>query len=68
MVIDFRALNEKVIGDAYPLPNSTDILDYLGETQYFFVLDLAIGFHQVETHPDYIPETYGHCTKGNAWD
>ena len=26
--IDFRALNEEVIGDAYPLPNIIDILDH----------------------------------------
>ena len=50
--IDFRALNEKVIWDAYPLPNNTDIVDHLGDAQYFSVLDLASGFHQVETHPD----------------
>jgi len=27
MVLDFRALNDKTIGDAYPLPNIVDILD-----------------------------------------
>ena len=52
VVVDFRALNEKVIGDSYPLPNITDILDHLGKAQYFSVFDLASGFHQVETHPD----------------
>ena len=52
LFIDFRALNEKVIGDAYPLPNITDILDHLGNAQYFSVFDLASGFDQVETHPD----------------
>jgi len=30
MVLNFRALNEKTIGDAYPLPNIVDILDQLG--------------------------------------
>ena len=52
VVIDYRRLNKKVIGDAYPLPNITDILDRLGKAQYFSVFDLASGYHQVETHPD----------------
>jgi len=40
-------LNEKTIGDAYPLPNITDILDQLGSAKYFSILDLASGFHQI---------------------
>ena len=57
VVIDYRSLNEKVIGDAYPLPNITDILDRLGKAQYFSVHNLASGYHQVETHPDDRAET-----------
>ena len=52
IVIDFRALNEKIIGDAYPLPNILEIFDQLGKAQYFLVFDLASRFHQVETHPE----------------
>ena len=37
MVLDFRALNEKTVGDAYPLPNIIDILNQLGGVQYFSV-------------------------------
>ena len=51
MVIDYRLLNEKTVGDAYPLPNITDILDQLGGAKYFTVLDLASGFHQIEVEP-----------------
>ncbi|XP_048515544.1 uncharacterized protein LOC125502056 [Athalia rosae] len=40
--------NEKTIGDAYPLPNITDILDQLGSAKYFSVFDLASGFHQIK--------------------
>jgi len=50
MVIDFRALNEKTIGDAYPLSNITDILDQVRSAKYFSVFDLASGFHQVTVH------------------
>ncbi|KMQ85713.1 hypothetical protein RF55_15566, partial [Lasius niger] len=51
MVLDFRALNDKTIGDAYPLPNIVDILDQLGGAQYFSVCDLASGFHQIKMDP-----------------
>ena len=65
MVIDFRLLNEQTVGDAYPLPNITDILDQLGGARYFSVLDLASGFHQIPLHPDSRAKTafstpYGH--------
>ena len=51
MVLDFRALNEKTIGDAYPLPNIVDIIDQLGGAGYFSIFDLAFGFHQIEMDP-----------------
>ncbi|XP_017797025.1 PREDICTED: uncharacterized protein LOC108578250 [Habropoda laboriosa] len=47
MVIDYRALNENSIADAYPLPNITEILDQLGSAKYFSTFDLASGFHQI---------------------
>lgn len=47
LVIDFRKLNEKTVGDAYPLPNISDILDQLGKARYFSCFDLASGFHQI---------------------
>ncbi|PNF39993.1 hypothetical protein B7P43_G15585 [Cryptotermes secundus] len=43
VVIDFRKLNEWTVGDAYPLPNITDILDQLGKAKYFSTVDLASG-------------------------
>ena len=52
LVIDFRALNEKTIGDAYPLPNINEILDHLGGAKYFSVFDLASGFHQIPMNPE----------------
>ena len=48
LVIDYRKLNEKTIGDAYPLPFITDILDQLGGAKYFSIFDLASSFHQIE--------------------
>jgi hypothetical protein len=37
LVVDFRKLNEKSIGDAYPLPDITEILDQLGQSKYFII-------------------------------
>ena len=51
MVIDYRALNGKTVGDAYPLPNITDILDQLGGAMYCSILDLASRFHQISMDP-----------------
>ncbi|CAB0045400.1 unnamed protein product [Trichogramma brassicae] len=52
IVIDFRELNKKTIGDAYPLPNITDIMDQLGGASYFSTFDLASEFHQIPMKED----------------
>lgn len=57
IVIDYRKLNEKTIGDKYPLPNISDLLDQLGKCEYFTTLDLASGFHQIEIDKKDIPKT-----------
>ena len=51
MVIDYRKMNEKTVGDAYPLPNIIEIPDQLGGAKYFSTLDLASGFHQIPVDP-----------------
>ena len=65
VVVDFRKLNDVTVGDAFPLPNITDILDQLGNSKYFTTLDLASGFHQVPIDPKDSSKTafstvYGH--------
>ena len=35
IVIDFRKLNEQTDRDAYPLPNSNEILDHLSKAKFF---------------------------------
>lgn len=57
VVIDYRKLNEKTIGDRYPLPNITDILDKLGKCHHFSTIDLASGFHQIEIEEESTPKT-----------
>lgn len=51
MVIYYRELNEKTVGDANPLPSITFILDQLEGARYYTTLDLASVFHQIEIDP-----------------
>jgi hypothetical protein len=57
MVVDFRRLNEKTVGDAYPLPDIMEILDQLGQAKYFTCLDMAMGYHQIALAPGEGPKT-----------
>lgn len=57
IVVDYRKLNEKTPADRYPIPEVSEILDRLGKAQYFSVLDLASGFHQIEVDTKDIPKT-----------
>jgi hypothetical protein len=47
LVVDYRKLNDITIGDKMPLPQIRDVLDRLGKSKYYTVLDLASGFHQI---------------------
>jgi len=51
VVVDYRKLNNVTVGDVYPLPNISDILDQLGQSIYFSTLDLASGYHQIPIAP-----------------
>lgn len=46
--VDYRKLNSITKMDVYPLPRVDDLLDVLGNTQYFSTLDLASGYWQVK--------------------
>ena len=66
LVVDYRKLNEKTIGNAYPLPDITEILDQLGQAKYFSSLDLAMGYHQIDMDPSDIDKT-AFSTKEGHW-
>ena len=66
LVVDYRKLNEKTVGNAYPLPDITEILDQLGQAKYFSCLDLAMGYHQIDMNPDDIDKT-AFSTKEGHW-
>ncbi|KAL4152656.1 hypothetical protein QTP88_000489 [Uroleucon formosanum] len=63
--VDFRKLNQVSVGDAFPLPNITEILDQLGKSKYYSTLDLSQGYHQVPMHPDHQSKTAFSTDKGH---
>jgi len=67
MVVDFRKLNEKTVGDAHPLLDITEILDQLGQSKYFTYLDMAMGYHQIELERGEGPKT-AFSTKQGHWE
>jgi hypothetical protein len=67
LVVDFRKLNEKTVGNAYPLPDITEILDQLGQIKYFTCLDMVMGYHQIELEPGEEPKT-AFSTKQGHWE
>lgn len=49
--VDYREVNSVTKRDQFPLPRVDDLLDQLGETRYFSMLDLASGYWQIKVHP-----------------
>ena len=66
LVVDYRKLNEKTVGNAYPLPDITKILDQLGQAKYFSCLALAMGYNQIDMDPKDIEKT-AFSTKEEHW-
>ena len=65
MVTDFRQLNEITVGNSYPLPLKTDIIDAVATAKYITAIDLKTGFYQIPMGPDDAHKTafaghYGH--------
>ena len=48
LCIDFRNLNQYIMNDSYPLPNTTNILHNLCKRKVFSCLDLKQGYHQIQ--------------------
>jgi hypothetical protein len=54
------------VGNAYKLPDITEILDQLGQAKYFSCLDLAMGYRQIEMNPSDVDKT-AFSTKEGHW-
>jgi hypothetical protein len=62
--LDFRALNEITVTDAYPMPRIDNLLDSFRCAKYFTSLDLLSGYWQIEMEEKDIPKTAFVCSKG----
>ena len=55
--IDYRKLNDKTVGDAFPMPKIDHLYEALAGSSLFSCLDLAHGYFQVTMSPESIPYT-----------
>lgn len=51
MVIDYRNVNKVIVGDQWPLPRITDLINRLNGVKFFSTIDLKSGYHQIEFAP-----------------
>ena len=56
-VVDFRKVNDVTVGDSFPIPMISEILDTFGKSKYFFTTDCASGFLQIPVKLEDRPKT-----------
>ena len=54
---DYRRLNERTVGDAYPIPHIHDLAANLAGCQLFSKIDLVKGYHQVPVRAKDVPKS-----------
>ena len=54
---DYRRLNERTVGDAYPIPHLHDLAANLSGCKFFSKIDLVKGYHQVPVRAEDVPKT-----------
>jgi hypothetical protein len=65
MCVDYRALNNITVKNAYPLPRVDELFDRLQGARYLSKIELRSGYHQIRIAYDDVPKTafrtrYGH--------
>ena len=56
LCIDYRKLNSVTVNETFPVPLILDILDRLGNSDWFTTLDMASGYWQVFIEPESKPK------------
>lgn len=65
IVVDFRALNTITKQYVFPIPLINEILDNIGDSQYFSSIDLKSGFYQIPINPKDASKTAFSTSKGH---
>jgi len=55
MCVDYTALNRVTVKDAYPIPNTHELYDFLAHKPYLASFDLTMGYYQVPVDENSIP-------------
>jgi len=47
VVVDFRKVNDVTLGNSFPIPIISDVLNLLGNSRHFSSIDCAGGFYHI---------------------
>jgi len=53
LAIDYCYLNKYCLGDAYPMPDISDLLQRVGQAKYISSFDVRGAYWQIPVHPDH---------------
>ena len=64
MTVDYKALNDVIAFDPYPMPNAKDLFNKLAKSRYFSKFDFVKAYHQISTSKESIKYTSFVCEFG----
>ena len=53
LAVDYRYVNKYTVGDAYPMPDISDLIQRIGRANYISLFDAKGAYWQLGVHPDH---------------